>query len=182
VDDEDGMAERQVSELMLARYRGDEEAVARILADDPELDVFEAAALGRIDRLRELLDADPSVARARSADGGTALHFAAFFAQPEATRLLLERGAELETRAPAFGDVTPLHSACASGERESARALLEAGADPNARQQGGFTPLHAAAQNADEELARMLLAGGADPNVATDDGRRPGELGLAHLF
>jgi ankyrin repeat protein len=180
--EEVGMNEPSVSDLMLARYRGDDAEVARLLSGDPELDVFEAAAVGRVERLRELLDADAGLARARSADGGTALHFAAFFRQPEATRLLVEHGADLEARAAAFGDVTPLHSACASGERESARILLEHGADPNVRQQGGFTPLHAAAQNGDQELAQMLLARGADPELATDDGRRPRDLGLAHLF
>jgi ankyrin repeat protein len=167
---------------MLAVYRGDSEEVERLLALDPELDVFEAAAVGRIDRLRELLDADPELVRARSVDDGTALHFAAFFRQPEATRLLVERGADLEAVASTFGNVTPLHSACASGERESARILLEAGADPNVRQQGGFTPLHAAAQNGDEELTRLLLARGADPEAAADDGRKPRDLGLADLL
>ena len=167
---------------MLAVYSGDAEEVERLLALDPELDVFEAAALGKVDRLRELLDAGPELVRARTADDGTALHFAAFFRQPEATRLMVERGADLEAVASTFGDVTPLHSACASGERESARILLEAGADPNVRQQGGFTPLHAAAQNGDEELARLLLDRDADPEAATDDGRTPRDLGLAHLF
>ena len=167
---------------MLAIYRGDSEEVERLLSADPELDVFEAAALGRVERLRELLDADPELVRARSVDDGTALHFAAFFRQPAATRLLLDRGADLEAVASTFGNVTPLHSACASGERESARILLEAGANPNVRQQGGFTPLQAAAQNGDEELARLLLARGADPGAATDDGRTARDFGLAHLF
>jgi uncharacterized protein len=167
---------------MLAVYRGDSVEVERLLSLDPELDVFESAALGKVDRLRGLLDADPELVRARSADDGTALHFAAFFRQPEATRLLVERGADLEAVASTFGNVTPLHSACASGERESARILLEAGADRNVRQQGGSTPLHAAAQNGDEELARMLLDRSADPEAATDDGRKPRDLGLAHLL
>jgi ankyrin repeat protein len=167
---------------MLAVYREDGEEVERLLSLGPELDVFEAAALGRIDRLQALLDADPELVRARSVDDGTALHFAAFFRQPETTRLLVDRGSDLEAVASTFGNVTPLHSACASGERESARILLEAGADPNARQQRGFTPLHAAAQNADEQLARMLLERGADPEAATEDGSKPRDLGLAHLF
>ena len=172
----------EVSALMQALYTDDTAKVDELLAAGPDLDVFEAAALGRVDRLGELLGANPELAQAWSPDRATALHFAAFFRQPEATRLLVERGADLEAVSPTFGDVTPLHSACASGERESARVLLEAGADPNVRQQGGFTPLHAAAQNGDEELARMLLARGADPEAATDDGRIARDLGLAQLF
>jgi ankyrin repeat protein len=167
---------------MQALYTANTGRVDELLGSDPELDVFEAAALGRVDRLRELLDANPELAKAWSPDRATALHFAAFFRQPEATRLLVERGADLEAVSPTFGDVTPLHSACASGERESARILLEAGADPNVHQQGGFTPLQAAAQNGDEELARMLLERGADPEAATDDGRTARDFGLAHLF
>ena len=173
---------REVSALMRVLYRGDTVKVEELLAAEPELDVFEAAGLGRVERLRELLDADSELARAWAPDRATALHFAAFFGQPEATRLLVERGADLEAVSSTFGDVTPLHSACASGECESARILLEAGADPNVRQQGGFTPLHAAAQNGDEELARLLLARGADPEAATDDGRKPRDLGLAGLL
>ena len=173
---------QEVSALMQALYTGDTAKVEELLTGGPELDVFEAAALGRVERLRELLDANAKLAQAWSPDRATALHFAAFFRQPEATRLLVERGADLEAVSPTFGNVTPLHSACASGERESARILLERGAEPNARQQGGFTPLHAAAQNGDEELARMLLARGADPEAATDDGRIARDLGLAHLF
>lgn len=169
------------SALMLAVYSGDADEVERLLTLEPELDVFEAAALGRVERLRELLDAAPELARAWSPDRATALHFAAFFGQPGATRVLVERGADLEAVSPTFGDVTPLHSACASGERESARILLEAGANPNVRQQGGFTPLHAAAQNGDEELARMLLARGADSEAATDDGKTARDFGLADL-
>ncbi len=172
---------QEVSALMQALYNGDTTQVDGLLAGGPELDVFEAAALGRVERLRELLEAAPELARAWSPDRATALHFAAFFGQPEATRVLVDRGADLEAVSPTFGDVTPLHSACASGERESARILLEAGADPNVRQQRGFTPLHAAAQNGDEELARMLLARGADPEAATDDGRTTRDFGLVDL-
>jgi ankyrin repeat protein len=160
-----------LSELLQAVYEGDEARVAVLLAEDPELDVFEAAALGRTERLRELVDAEPELARAWAEDGFTPLHLAAFFRQPEAASFLLERGAEVDLPARNEMRVTPLGSAAAASNTETARRLLERGADPNARQEGGFTPIHAAAQNGNKELVDLLLAHDADPSLATDDGR-----------
>jgi uncharacterized protein len=162
-----------VSALMLSYYHGlrigDDIRAARTTP----LDVFEAATVGDVDRLRELLDEDPALVRAQSSDQGTALHFAAFFAQPDAVRTLLERGADVHVVSPTFGNVTPLHSGAAGKSLDVVHALLEAGADPNARQSGGFTPIHAAAHDGNVEMARDLLAHGADPNAETDDGRTP---------
>ena len=42
-----------VSAMMLSRYRFDRATTDALLAADPDLDVFEAAALGYIDRLRD---------------------------------------------------------------------------------------------------------------------------------
>src|SRR3954464_15992536 len=47
-----------VSALMLSRYRFDRATTDALLAVDPDLDVFEATALGYIDRLRERLEED----------------------------------------------------------------------------------------------------------------------------
>jgi ankyrin repeat protein len=163
--------ESGVSALMLSYYYGVPIGDALRRARSTPLDVFEAATVGDVARLRDLLDEDPALVRAESSDEATALHFAAFFAQPEAARFLLERGADVHVVSPTFGNVTPLHSAAAGKSAEIVRALLEAGADPNARQSGGFRPLHAAAQDGDAEMAGDLLARGADPNAETEDGR-----------
>ena len=77
-----------VSVIMLSRYRFDRGTTDALLAVDPDLDVFEATALGYIDRLRERLAEDHWRATAYSADGFTALHFAAFFGKVEAARTL----------------------------------------------------------------------------------------------
>jgi uncharacterized protein len=163
--------ENGVSALMLSRYHGVDATDAIRAARSTPLDVFEAATVGDLERLASLLDADPELAHARSSDDGTALHFAAFFNQPEAAKLLIDRGAEVEAVASTFGNVRPLHSAAAAANTRAVRDLLDAGADPNARQNGGFAPLHAAAQNGDREAIEALLAKGADPDAKTEAGK-----------
>ena len=166
-----------VSAVLTALYHGQPAICARLLAERPELDVFEAAATGTMDRLRELLDGDPSLANAFAPDGFHPLGLAAFFRHGEAVRLLLERGAD---PAPASRNglaVTPLHSAVATnaGPRDLGivRALLDAGAPVSARSAQDGTPLHTAAFTGDVEVARLLLECGADPSLTNDSGRTP---------
>jgi ankyrin repeat protein len=168
-----------VSALMLARYRFDRAVMDALLAADPDLDVFEATALGYVDRLRERLEADPAAASAFSPDGFTALHFAAFFGKPEAARMLLEYGAAVDvfTR-NAFAN-QPLHAAAAGRHIEVCRVLLAAGADVNATQHGGFAPLHEAAQHGDVEMSELFLSAGADPTLTNDAGETPADTAAA---
>jgi len=171
--------EAGVSVLMLARYRFDREVTDALLAADPELDVFEAAALGYVDRLRERLMDDPGAAASFSPDGFTALHFAAFFGKPEAAKVLLEHGASVDvyTRNPFANQ--PLHAAAAGRHIEVCRVLLAAGADVNATQHGGFTPLHEAAQHGDAEMTELFLSAGADPTLTTDAGETAADMAAA---
>ena len=154
-----------MAELLEAVYRGDQARVEELLAADPELDFFEAAAVGRTDRLRDLLDGDPALANAWAEDGFQPLGLASFFGHVEAARLLVERGAEVNSASRNPMKVMPLHSAAAAqdpGVRyEIAKLLLEAGADPNARQQDDYTPLMAADQHGDLRLRELLVEHGA---------------------
>jgi adenosylhomocysteine nucleosidase len=159
-----------VSALLRARYRFDRGLVEAVKTYVAALDPFEAATFGDLDRLTELLDADPTVVAARSGDGFTALHLAAFFGQEAAVGLLVARGAEVDAAGTGWMIGTPLHSAASGGHRAAAEILLDAGADPNARQAGGWTPLHSAAANGDADLVRVLLDHGADPDAVNDDG------------
>lgn len=154
-----------MSDLLQAVYRGDQARTEELLASDPELDVFEAAAVGRTERLRDLLDQDPALANAWAEDGFQPLGLASFFGHAEAVRLLLERGAEVTSASRNDLKVMPLHSAAATPDStaryEIAKLLLEHGADPNARQQDEFTPLMAAEHHGDERLRDLLVQHGA---------------------
>ena len=172
-----------VSALMLSRYRFDRATTDALLAVDPDLDVFEATTLGYIDRLHERLEEDHWRARAYSADGFTALHFAAFFGKPEAAKTLLEAGAEVNAYSTSEQRVQPLHSAAAGRHIAVCRVLIAAGADVNATQRLGYTPLHAAAQHGDVEMVELFLSAGADPSAATDEGATAADLadGAGHV-
>lgn len=176
--DRDGL-----SVLMVARYwsfkRSD--IVDRIVEARGEetLDLFEAAATGRAGRAAELLDDDPSRARAWSVDGYTPLHLAAFFDWESVADLLLAYGADPEVPSRNGQGVHPLHSAVAGGSFAIARLLVDAGADVNAAQTGGVRPIHAAAQNGDTATVDLLLQAGARLDLPTEEGATAAALAAA---
>jgi ankyrin repeat protein len=168
-----------VSAIMLSRYRFDRGTTDALLAVDPDLDVYEATTLGIIDRVSAWLLDDPSLSRAFSPDGFTALHLAAFFGKTEVARRLVQAGADVHVYSANDFHVQPLHSAAAGRHVEICRLLIAAGAGVNATQRHGFTPLHSAAQNGDVELVELLLSAGADPSLANDDGATPADTAEA---
>jgi ankyrin repeat protein len=165
-----------VSPLLTAVYHRQPAIVQILLERATTLDVFEASAVGDVARLREVLAEDPVRANAFAADGFTPLGLAAFFAQPEAARLLLASGADSNLAARNGTRVAPLHSAVAGGNIEIVRELLESGADVHARQDLGFTALHGAAFDGSEEMIRLLLDHGADPDAKNAAGKTPADL------
>jgi ankyrin repeat protein len=168
-----------VSAVLLARYRFDRPTMDALLAADPDLDAFEAAALGRLDRLKERLITLPDAVAAFSPDGFTALHLAAFFGKSEAVHILLDAGASVAAYTRNEFANQPLHAAAAGRHVEVCRLLLAAGADVNATQHGGYTPLHEAAQHGDDEMVELFLSAGADPTVAVAEGGTPADLAEA---
>ncbi|SNT09872.1 Ankyrin repeat-containing protein [Granulicella rosea] len=71
------------------------ELSAWLIARGATVDIHAASRLGLIDRVRELLAADPQLVHARGGDGQLPLHFAATV---EIAALLLDHGAELDAR------------------------------------------------------------------------------------
>jgi ankyrin repeat protein len=150
-----------MSEVMHALYRG-HRAEAEAAAAEVELDVFEAASLGRSERLADLLRADPSLALTRSADGFTALHYACFFGTPDCTTALLDAGAPIDE--PSHNDmgVRPINAAAAGQHPvDHVRILLARGADVDGRQSSGHTAFDEAKIRGDQQLIDLLTSGGA---------------------
>ena len=103
-------------------------------------------------------------------DGWTPLHFASYFGHLKITQLLLEHGAEVNSKTSSSN--TPLH--CLSereGNLEVAQALLENGADPSIRSISGEDALNIAIRRGHQGLVQLLLKHGADPNTRDVDGQ-----------
>src|SRR2546429_2297267 len=154
-----------MSALLEALHSGRNEQVDELLAQDPELDVFEAAALGKPGRLRELLAEDPSRANAFGDDGFQPLTLACFYGHVEAAKVLLDAGGDPNTLGRnEHIQTNAFHAAVASENKgpevryELAELLLERGADPDIPQgTHDIRAIDAARQNGDERLEALLL-------------------------
>jgi hypothetical protein len=123
---------------MQALYRGDKEEAARLLPADEELRTDEAAAFGRVERLRALLDENAERVGESSPDGFTPLHLAIFGGSLEAAGLLIERGADPRALDGVLARSGRSGRRCSSARCRS-RAALDAGADPNGSEEDGST-------------------------------------------
>ena len=162
--------------LMAALYRGHRD-LAGALADAASaaglpLDVFAAAALGRLEALEAALGTPGAVHR-YSYDGWTPLHLAAFFGNAAAVERLLTAGADVGAVSRNPLQNTPLHAAVAGGHQEVSLRLIERGADVNAVDSGRHTPLHIAAEAGYVPIVRALLARGGDPHAVDAEDRTP---------
>ncbi|MBI4326705.1 MAG: ankyrin repeat domain-containing protein [Chloroflexi bacterium] len=131
-------------------------------------DLYTAAHIGDLARVRELLDQDPSLANRPSdhvtyyACSGTAIRNAAAAGHLEILKLLLERGAD--PNLPEEG-IAPrghaLYSAAANGHLEAAKLLLEHGAHPNVEVESSADTLSRVISNGDQKMLELLCSCGA---------------------
>jgi ankyrin repeat protein len=141
------------------------QVLAHLLARGAYCDIWTAAHLGDLERVRALLDQDPSLVN-RVADYvfGTGVPLAKAAAQGhlEIVALLLERGADPnvaeEGNAP-HGHA--LYSAVYNGHADIAKLLLEHGAYPNPEVESSADALSIAIMNSDTTMIDLLVAYGA---------------------
>ena len=129
----------------------------------------DAAADGRTDDLRRLLDEHPDLLDARGVDFNkqTALHKAAWKNRLECVRLLLERGADVRIRD--YGDnAYALHFAAEGADLAIVRMLVEAGSEIDGEgddHQVGVLGWATCLGKVREDVAQYLLAAGAKLNI-----------------
>ena len=148
------------------------EVLAHLRDRGAYVDINTAAYTGDLERVRLLLDQDPSLAN-RVSDyvtyylgSGAPLKNAAAGGHIEIVKLLLERGAD--PNLPEEG-IAPhghaLYSAVAAGHFEIARLLLEHGAYPSAAVESSADCLSRAIMNKDEKMVELLASYGATRSV-----------------
>ena len=161
-------------DLALFRIRDARQAqrMARLLlAHGATYDVAVAAALGDVDRITAMLDANPDRVRETRPSGRRPLSAAVEFWRNDVIRLLLERGTDPRWHEPAAPKGNSMHTAAQTGNLEAVELLLQYGADPNADVDSAARPYYMAAT---PEIRAALVAGGAvidpfDEILARDD-------------
>lgn len=136
------------------------------------LDINMAALKGNIERVRELLDEDPSLVNKNSeyityyAGSGAPIKNAALGGNIEIVKLLLDRGAD--PNIPEEG-IAPrghaLHSAVCYGYIDIVKLLLDHGAYPNVEIESSADTLSAAMARNDKPMIELLCSYGAARNV-----------------
>jgi ankyrin repeat protein len=140
--------EQGLTALMRAAYRGGD-VFAAVREAGPPLEPFDRIMVGERDGL--------PAPDARTPDGFTGLHMAAFAHNAAAAEALLEAGADPDAIATAsFARVTPLGTCAFANSVEVARVLLAHGADPSIAGDGRTTPLVVARHNGFDELVDLL--------------------------
>jgi uncharacterized protein len=165
--------EQGISILQFAAYCRNTFVIDILKKHKQNLDLFEAASIGDIETVNQLLDKAPEFLNSFSFDGFTALGLASFFGHLSLVKLLLDKGANPNIASKNQFKVAPIHSACAISHFDIVKLLIEHGANVNIKQMQGVTPLHSAAHNGQTKLAKLLIDSGADLNAKMDNGNTP---------
>lgn len=137
--------------------------VTSLAAPSSDLRLVEAARGNDKALLLHLLKQNVDV-NAASADGATALSWAAHWDDQELADLLIRAGANVNA-ANEYG-VTSLALACQNGSAGMVEKLLKAGANPDARLvKTGETPMLTCARTGNAAAVKLLLDRGADVNA-----------------
>jgi ankyrin repeat protein len=125
--------------------------------------IFAACALGRTERVAELLTQNPDLLKeSREDEPYEMLEIAASRGYVELVKVLLDRGATLD-------ESLALDGATLNGHIAVVELLIARGADVNSRNDDELTPLQVAVSNGNLEIAKVLIAHHADSKLVDEE-------------
>jgi ankyrin repeat protein len=160
-----------VSAVLMSVYAGKKEIRDLLLSHGAELDLPTAAAVGNLDRVKQIVEKNPASAASFSADGFPVVALSAVFGHLDVARYLAEHGGDINAPATNGSGYNALTGAVAGGHTQMVEWLLKNGANANYRYGPGYSPLLTAAANGHVEIIKLLLAHGADLHATTNDGK-----------
>ncbi|MGB7434369.1 MAG: ankyrin repeat domain-containing protein [Candidatus Acidiferrum sp.] len=160
-----------ISAVLMCVYTSRRDICDLLLARGAVLQLYDAAAVGDLGRVKEFVEHDPRFVSSFSPDGFPVFALAAVFGHLDIVRYLAQSGADIDGTATNGSGYNALTGAVASGHIDIVYLLLQRGANPNHRYGLGYSPLLTAAANGHLEIVKLLLAHGADPHAVSDDGK-----------
>ena len=133
------------------------------------MEFFNHIRMGNLEKLKLMVEANPSVLANPDARGFTPLVMATYSDQVAVTKYFLEQGAPVNYQDPMIGN-TALMGVCFKGNIEMIQLLLEHGADVNLKNKKGSTALIFATQYGQAAAAKLLINAGAATDVVDVDG------------
>lgn len=168
------------SVYLLAAYARRQKITALFESKGIVLDVYEAAAAGKIDRLTEVLRAAPGLVRVPNPAGDTPLHAAALAGQSSSIDNMITFGPNFAQPSPRRKNATVAHIGVESPDQAAAEAIAFAiignGIAPNLKTTDGDSILHCAARAGYPRTVRLLLQKGADASEKNAAGKSPVDL------
>jgi ankyrin repeat protein len=160
-----------VSAVLMSVYTGRGDLRDLFLSRGASLELHDAAAVGNLERAKQIVDEGPAGAGSFSPDGFPVVALAAVFGHLQVAKYLAERGADVNAPATNGSGYNALTGAVAGGHTAIVAWLLKNGANANYRYGPGYSPLLTAAANGHLEIVKLLLAHGADPHAISNDGQ-----------
>jgi len=172
------------SVYLLAAYAGQAAVMSLLEAKGLVLDIYEAAAGGKLERVAELLRPAPGLLKIANPAGDTPVHVAALCNRSEVIENVIAYGPDFSLRNPKRKNSTAAHLGLPSAPQAAAEAMAFAmignGLDPNLVDADGNTILHSAARSGYPRVIRLLLQKGGDANARNAAGRTALDIAVAN--
>jgi ankyrin repeat protein/L-ascorbate metabolism protein UlaG (beta-lactamase superfamily) len=139
-------------------------------------EIHDAAKSGDLQKVKELLAADPDLVNSKDSKGFTPLHSAVSKGRRTVVQFLVENGADIEVKNK--NGLTPLFQALDLNRTRVAKILIENGANVNIKGYRNRTLLHMAARSGNTAIVRQLIDNGANTNAVDSRGNTPLDLAI----